>query len=73
MANGPIFDSKGDQIGYTDGHVVFDLHGKKLYSLEGANLVDTKTGEVVGHLMAGAEFLPSQGNAADHLFPKGSR
>ena len=55
----------GGQIGYIENKQAFNLKGKKLYDVDGLNLIDPKTGTVVGHLS------PPGGpktRAADHLF-----
>ena len=55
----------GRQIGYIDNKQAFNLKGKKLYNVDGLNLIDPKTKKVVGHLSP-----PGGPNtrAADHLF-----
>ncbi len=40
----------GRQIGYIENKQAFNLKGKKLYTVDGLNLIDPKTKKVVGHL-----------------------
>jgi hypothetical protein len=48
--HGPIFNRKGDQVGYVEGDWAIDRSGQKRWLVDGAKLLDPKTLEVVGHL-----------------------
>ena len=49
--------------------VVFDLSGNKLYDLDGANLIDAETKQIVGRLRVAFEVQGETPDAADRLFP----
>jgi hypothetical protein len=55
----------GRQIGYIENKQAFNLKGKRLYNVDGLNLIDPRTKKVVGDLSR-----PGGPNtrAADHLF-----
>ena len=48
--HGPIFNRKGDQVGYVEGDWAIDRSGQKRWLVDEAKLLDPKTLEVVGHL-----------------------
>jgi hypothetical protein len=48
---------------------VFDLSGNKLYDLDGTNLVDAQTNQIVGRLRVAFEVQGDTPDAADRLFP----
>jgi hypothetical protein len=73
--HGPIFNRKGDQVGYVEGDWAIDRSGQKRWLVDGAKLLDPKTLEVVGHLTDAGKIntpqdKPPAGNddPADRLF-----
>jgi hypothetical protein len=73
--HGPIFNRKGDQVGYVEGDWAIDRSGEKRWLVDGAKLLDPKTLEVVGHLTDAGKINPPQDKSpagnddpADRLF-----
>ena len=67
--NGSIYHRSGAHVGYVAMGVVFDLSGNKLYDLDGANLIDAETKQIVGRLRVAFEVQGETPDAADRLFP----
>jgi len=69
ISRNAIFSSKtGEQIGYVEGSVAYDLKDQKRFDVDvNKNLVDPATNQVVGQLRDGGPFT-GQGEVADSLF-----
>ena len=67
--NGSIYHRSGAHVGYVAMGEVFDLSGNKLYELDGANLIDAQTRQIVGRLRVAFEVKGETPDAADRLFP----
>jgi hypothetical protein len=67
--NGSIYSRSGAHVGYVAMGDVFDLSGNKLYDLDGANLIDANTKQIVGRLRSAFEVQADTPEAADRLFP----
>ena len=63
-----IFNSDGIQVGVVRGPDMFDLTGKKLYTLKGVN-VYRPSGELVGHLSGAKGSEKRLDRCTDRLFP----
>jgi hypothetical protein len=66
--NGNILNSEGIHVGVVLGPNIFDLTGKKLYTLKGANIY-RPSGELVGHLSDARGSEKRLDRSADRLFP----
>jgi hypothetical protein len=70
--SGDILNSNGIRVAVVRGPHVFDLTGKKLYLLKGANSYRL-SGELVGHLSDARGSEKRLDRSTDRLFPaKGS-
>jgi hypothetical protein len=65
---GRIFNSKGIYVGVVLGPDIFDLTGKKLYTLKGVNIY-RPSGELVGHLSDAKGEDRRLDRSTDRLFP----
>jgi hypothetical protein len=63
-----IFNSDGIQVGVVRGPDMFDLTGKKLYTLKGVNIY-RPSGELVGHLSGAKGSEKRLDRCTDRLFP----
>ena len=63
-----IFNSDGIQVGVVCGPDMFDLMGKKLYTLKGVNIY-RPSGELVGHLSGAKGSEKRLDRCTDRLFP----
>jgi hypothetical protein len=72
---GHIFDAAGKQIGYVKGGFAYDDKGTAVFKVDGVNLLDLKTGDVVCHLtpggLANTPGNESAGNASHHFTKDG--
>ena len=66
--SGNIFNSEGIHVGVVRGPDIFDLAGKKLYTLKGVNIY-RPSGELVGHLSAARGSEKRLDRSTDRLFP----
>jgi hypothetical protein len=66
--NGSILNAEGRQVGYVSKGFAFDIDGVKRYLLDGINLKDLQTGEIVGHLTAAGDPAVSISSNSDKLF-----
>ena len=66
--SGNIFNSKGIHVGVVRGPDIFDLAGKKLYTLKGVNIY-RPSGELVGHLSDARGSEKRLDRSTDRLFP----
>jgi len=66
--SGNIFNSDGIQVGVVHGPDIFDLTGKKLYTLKGLNIY-RPSGELVGHLSDARGSEKRLNRSTDRLFP----
>ena len=66
--SGNIFNSEGIQVGVVRGPDIFDLAGKKLYTLKGVNIY-RPSGELVGHLSDARGSEKQLNRSTDRLFP----
>jgi hypothetical protein len=73
--HGPIFNRKGDEVGYVEGDWAIDRSGQKRWLVDGGKLLDPKTLEVVGHLTDAGKINTPQDESpagnddpADRLF-----
>jgi hypothetical protein len=48
--HGPIFNRRGDQVGYVEGDWALDRWGQKRFMVDGAKLLHPATLEIVGYL-----------------------
>ena len=54
----PIFDNLGNQVAIRVGSEAISLDGEKSYSIDAnGNLLDKKTGKIVGHLIPAGRYL----------------
>lgn len=65
---GDIFNSEGIHVAVVRGPDIFDLTGKKLYTLKGVNIY-RPSGELVGHLSAARGSEKRLDRSTDRLFP----
>jgi hypothetical protein len=63
-----IFNSDGIQVGVVRGPDMFDLTGKKRYTLKGVNIY-RPSGELVGHLSGAKGSEKRLDRCSDRLFP----
>ena len=63
-----IFNSDGIQVGVVRGPDMFDLTGKKLYTLKGVNIY-RPSGELVGHLSDAKGSEKRLDRCTDRQFP----
>ena len=66
--NGNILNSEGIRVGVVLGPNIFDLMGKKLYTLKGVNIY-RPSGELVGHLSDARGSEKRLDRSTDRLFP----
>ena len=66
--NGNILNSEGIHVALVLGPDIFDLTGKKLYLLKGANIYRL-SGELVGHLNDARGSEKRLDRSTDRLFP----
>ena len=66
--NGNIFNSNGIHVAVVQGPGVFDLTGKKLYTLRGGRIYRL-SGELVGHLGDARGSEQRLDRSTDRLFP----
>jgi hypothetical protein len=66
--NGNIFNSEGIHVAVVLGPNIFDLSGKKLYTLKGVNIY-RPSGELVGHLNDARGSEKRLDRSTDRLFP----
>ena len=66
--NGNILNSDGIRVGVVLGPNIFDLTGKKLYTLKGVNIY-RPSGELVGHLNGAEGSEKRLDRSTDRLFP----
>jgi hypothetical protein len=66
--NGNILNSEGIHVGVVLGPNIFDLTGKKLYTLKGVNIY-RPSGELVGHLSDARGAEKRLDRSTDKLFP----
>ena len=66
--NDNIFNSEGIHVAVVLGPDIFDLTGKKLYTLKGVNIY-RPSGELVGHLNDARGSEKRLDRFADRLFP----
>ena len=65
--NGNILNSEGIRVGVVLGPNIFDLTGKKVYTLKGVNIY-RPSGELVGHLNDARISEKRLDRSADRLF-----
>ena len=65
--NGNIFNSEGIHVAVVLGPNIFDLSGKKLYTLKGVNIY-RPSGELVGHLSDARGSEKRLDRSTDKLF-----
>jgi hypothetical protein len=68
VVNGNILNSEGIRVGVVLGPNIFDLTGKKLYTLKGVNIY-RPSGELVGHLSDARGSEKRLDRSTDKLFP----
>ena len=66
--SGNIFNSEGIHVGVVRGPDIFDLAGKKLYTLKGVNIY-RPSGGLVGHLSDARGSEKHLDRSTDRLFP----
>jgi hypothetical protein len=66
--DGNILNSEGIRVGVVLGPNIFDLTGKKLYTLRGAKIY-RPSGELVGHLSDARGSEKRLDRSTDKLFP----
>ena len=66
--NGNILNSEGIRVGVVLGPNIFDLTGKKLYTLKRVNIY-RPSGELVGHLSDARGSEKRLDRSSDKLFP----
>ena len=66
--DGNIFNSEGIHVGVVLGPNIFDLRGKKLYTLKGANIY-RPSGELLGHFSDARGAEKRLDRSTDRLFP----
>ena len=55
----PLFDNRGNHIGYRVDDEAVSLDGTKKYQVDPTgNLLDKQTGEIKGHLIPSGQYLP---------------
>ena len=64
-----ILNSKGIHVAVVHGPEIFDLTGKKLFTVKGANIYRL-SGELVGHLSTAAGSETRLDRSNDRLFPE---
>jgi hypothetical protein len=59
MVDDLIYDNNGNHIARRTGNEAVSLDGKKSYAIDpNGNLLDKKTGAILGHLIPAGEYLP---------------
>ena len=66
--NGNILNNEGIHVAVVHGLDIFDLTGKKLYTLKGVNIY-RPSGELVGHLSDARGSEKRLDRSTDKLFP----
>jgi hypothetical protein len=63
----PIFSTRGDQIGYTEGDAAFDLFDRQrcIYNAETGNLSDSTTGKIIGYVSSETNLVVPSRMAAE--------
>jgi hypothetical protein len=68
--HGPIFNRRGDQVGYVEGDWALDRSGQKRFVVDGAKLLHPATLEIVGYLTdAGKINTPNDNSPAGNSDP----